>query len=377
MPTRYRALAQTLEGLKETGTDLIASNNGNIAPCVTHDDLGSYLYIPKLAKWFNLTLDQSINVFYLSLITLAFILSITGFFLLFRNRLSRIISMIGVIAVSMFSYLVGDVYIAYSFAILSIVPLLLYIVLNDRFKILLYSSVLIGLVLGFSNTVRSVSGSIVFIFVILIVLFYYPKNKIYKAGIIGLIILGIMIPRFHLKYKVKKRDIYLTTQIINYKPAPAQHVFWHSIYLGFGYLSNDYGIRYDDNIAKEKANKIDSTARYTYPEYETIIKSETIKLIKRDPKLIIETLMAKFGVIFVVFLLCSNLGFVVFFYRKRIRPIENSLFVLIIASSSFSFMVVPHQSYLICLITASVVYGIYSIGIFLQQRQISREKLPK
>jgi hypothetical protein len=88
-----------------------------------------------------------------------------------------------------------------------------------------------------------------------------------------------------------------------------QHPFWHTVYIGLGYLSNDYGLAYKDIIAAKKVHELAPDALLLLiPEYETALKTAVIDLLRKDPVFVVGTLLAKFGAVLIYFLLAANLG---------------------------------------------------------------------
>ena len=44
-----------------------------------------------------------------------------------------------------------------------------------------------------------------------------------------------------------------------------QHPMWHSIYIGLGYLPNDLGLRYRDDVATAKVRELAPDSGYLTP----------------------------------------------------------------------------------------------------------------
>jgi hypothetical protein len=96
---------------------------------------------------------------------------------------------------------------------------------------------------------------------------------------------------------IKERDSYYYSKIGSaYKSPLNHHVFWHSVYCGFGFLNNKYGIIWQDENAMEKVASLDPNAHYGSAEYNAILKKLILNLIKIDPHFFLRTIFAKFGV---------------------------------------------------------------------------------
>jgi hypothetical protein len=79
-------------------------------------------------------------------------------------------------------------------------------------------------------------------------------------------------------------------------PAPITTV-WHSVYLGLGYLSNPYGIRYDDNIAFEHALHEDPSLQFLGPGYGDTLLRLILRIAVGDPLFVLETVSTKAAVV--------------------------------------------------------------------------------
>jgi hypothetical protein len=64
---------------------------------------------------------------------------------------------------------------------------------------------------------------------------------------------------------------------------PAAHPLWHSVYIGFGYTENRYGIHYSDSYAAAAAEQADPHVRYLSSAYAQVLHKQVDALIRRDP----------------------------------------------------------------------------------------------
>ena len=61
------------------------------------------------------------------------------------------------------------------------------------------------------------------------------------------------------------------------------HPFWHTTYIGLGYLPNDWDIRYYDAIAYRDVLREDPKARFLGPAYGRILRDRYFKLVSSQP----------------------------------------------------------------------------------------------
>ena len=139
---------------------------------------------------------------------------------------------------------------------------------------------------------------------------------------------------------VADRDAYLSKEAIAFNHTTTDsHFFWHSVYIGFGFLNNPYGIVYSDgaatNLVKSKYPAIigSSDVDTDYHAYEHVLKQETLQLAINHPYFVIRTLAAKFGVVMLFVAASFSLGF---FYLFRARP--KSVDVVFLLGIGFGFL---------------------------------------
>jgi hypothetical protein len=71
------------------------------------------------------------------------------------------------------------------------------------------------------------------------------------------------------------------------------HPFWHTAYVGLGYLPNKWDIRYQDPIGWRDALRIDPHVNSTGPTYNRILRDRYFKLIGDDPGFAVRDYAAK------------------------------------------------------------------------------------
>ena len=96
---RYQDLQHVIEGYKQTSVPLVMHNGQHVMPYATTggDDIGIYLLIPKLAKFFNLSADQAISLFFYGIIFSSLALGLLGFFLLYKTVWERFVACVGLL----------------------------------------------------------------------------------------------------------------------------------------------------------------------------------------------------------------------------------------------------------------------------------------
>jgi hypothetical protein len=362
MPTRYQALLETLAGYKKTGMSLIAYDGHSLHPPAFGDDVGIYYFVPKIAQVFNMPIDRSFDIFIIGLTLISVVLALVGLFLLFKRPASIIVSLLGVSVLAFTMLKLSDVYVAAPFAILSVVPICLYFIQQNKLCwSLLVTLFFAGSIIGIANAMRSNAGTTVMIFLLILLAFYMRVPRRVKLILLSMLIIGTLIPSAFFSLLLNHRDDYLRTVATN-NCAPRQHVIWHSIYIGLGFLNNEYDIRYKDEVAFAKVKSISASVAYLSPEYEAILRKEVVSLAMNHPTFIIKTVLAKLGVMQGYLLIFANLGLLAAaIYRKRCS-LELAFWVGLAFSSISGLLVVPIPGYVSGFIALAMLYSIMSIN---------------
>ena len=139
------------------------------------------------------------------------------------------------------------------------------------------------------------------------------------------------------------------------------HAFWHSAYIGFGYLSNEVVTSYNDQVAYDKVQSLVPGTLYESPEYQHILRRQVWLLVRQHPQLVLYTLAAKLGVICSMFLVFANVGLIAV---KRVRKplgLELPFWTGIVFNALFGILVIPSVAYLLGFITFATLYGAVSV----------------
>lgn len=362
MPFRYQHLEMTLKGLEKSSVPLIEYNGTTFLPAGVSDDTGIYYFVPKIANIFGLNLDAAILVFFFSLLFVGLTSAIISIFGLQKRILHRIISLGFLAVLSGYLILRGDIYILSATTALTIIPLCYYLK-NKKIQLLyrILFFVLFGIIISLSNFIRSNSGTAVLIFLItyLIVVYFHDKKKILFFG--SALVIGLMVFNLFAANLKNNRDEFLSQFSDSHSELIEGHVLWHSIYLGFGFLNNNYGIIYNDDFAYAKARALKPEIIIHSDDYEKLMFSEVIKLLKNDPWFVIKTVAAKFGVVLVYLLLFTNIGFYYIFRSRRNLRILLPFVPAVLFNLLFPVVVMPFPGYMIGIVAIAMIFSIMSI----------------
>jgi hypothetical protein len=368
MPSRYWDLENTALGLRRTGTALITIDGNVIGPAGSMDDVGSYYFIPELSVRFSMPVRRAVDVFYLGLIAVSLIAGAWGFFLLFKEWPGRIIVILGLLMLAGVASKVGDVYIFYFVTSVVAVPWILVLARRQRqdFRLPAFLA-LMGVLIAFANWVRGYSGTGALLFVCGVLVLYPAATASRKAALLLCLGLGLILPSLFFSHLVAERDKVVRAYCPGYAALWSGHSFWHPVYTGLGFLQNDYGLRWDDTVTYDKVQTIAPGTLFGSPQYDKVLKEETIVFAKHHPWFIFMTLASKIGVTLAVFLLAANVGLAAAVYWRKPWGVEIPFWLAILFSSVFSILVYPLPQYMLGLITFGVLYAITSIGFGLER----------
>ncbi len=360
MEYRLKNIQGALEALRETGVDLLGkSSDGLYGVAGLGDDPGIYYFVPRLAHATGWDLQTAINVFILSLIGISLVAWGVSFLRPRSHPLTLLAAILGMGVLARWAYLFSDVYVAQLTAVLTVIPFFLR---RDDNRLpgawLWVGTFLAGILWGVLEQIRSGTGWGGLVFITLWALtrrsWAFPR----RAGLILAVLAGMAIPSAHFHHLESRRDAWLAQR----QPATTVkldrgHSFWHSVYIGFGYLKNPYGLEYLDRYAYERAARVDPTVTHFTPRYHDILRDAVFELARRDPWFVLKTLAAKFALLFGWFALFSATGWWVFPWA---RPKARELIPPLGAAFYFALpglLVYPQNNYVFGMIALAVVLG--------------------
>lgn len=372
MPFRYEELGRAVEGYARTGVALIADGPRGLAPAGVSDDIGIYFFIPKVVHSLQVPLDRGIELFFTGSIVLSLLVGVIGGLLAFKTWPGRCAALLGALLIGLLCYKTGDVYLVPGVLALAVVPWLLY-ALNGRLKAgpTVIIGVLTGVAVGTGHYLRAHAGTAVVLFLVTLVLLYRRSPGRTRLALAAAFVVGLLLPVAGFARLVSQRDAYLIAHGV-VPNADSHHAFWHSVYIGFGFLTNNHGIRYDDWVAIDLAKRRSPQVIIWSRGYEKIIKDEVFKLVREDPRLIGQTVFAKLGVLGFYLALFGGVGIAL--AVRRVNPFPSDLaFAVAIAFSALpGILVMPMASYLTGFIALCLLYGVVGVEHAATRRKEAR-----
>ncbi len=377
MQCRLIHLKNTLLGYQKTGISLIEFNGKEFSPCFTEDDIGIYVIIPKIANFFNLSINQAINSFFYALIFIPLLVGTLGFFFYYKSNLQRAIATISLLLLARQACFLGDVYLSYYACVVTIVPWSLYFWKQKKYtdNFLLFSFA-VGIIVGFFQYIRAYSGigTILFFFILFSNYLFSKNNKAIKS--ICLLALGLALPVLYFNRIHTSSLNYLKSNLSHTVQIQKNHLFWHPVYLGFGFLKtlNSNNIEWSDEFGYKKVNEKNPgiTIKNTL-EYEEVLKNEVYNLFKNHFQFVLFTIFAKIGIMLFYLVKYANFGLIIALFYRKPWPLELAFWIGMGFYAIFPILAIPiFIEYALGFISVATLYGIVSINYALEHGLLNR-----
>jgi len=375
MDDRHHALAEVAVGWEKTRVPLVGFDGQQLVAAGCGDDIAMYYVVPMLARAARIALTDAVDLFLAGIVLISAIAGALGLILVCRVPFGRLVSIAAIVLLSLLALRTGDIYVVQSSVVLALVPWILFFGRNRRSRWQLLAFVFFGsAVLATANLFRTHAGTGVLIFMGWLVAFNPQHKRKFKLLLAFAALVGMLVPVVYFRILLDTRDAYLK-KYGHVATAFRQHVFWHTIYVGLGYINNDVVPSYRDEVAQGRVREVaPQTIAYSL-EYERYIKLEVMRTVRKHPFLVFETLAAKVGVIVGLVLVCANLGLVAAYRYPKHWPIEVAFWNAIAFQALFGILAIPVLPYLLGLIAFTVLYAVISIDVALQRgtlRDLSR-----
>jgi hypothetical protein len=376
MPARYVDLQSTVTGYMHSGVPLVRERSSLWQP-PPPDDIGIYYFIPKLVSATGWSLQRATDTFFISLLVLGLTGALAGWWLCFESSLARVIA-VGVLSVlSAVAYAGGDVYIVAFSVVVIVVPWALYLRRRKTPAITGTVAFTLGMLVSTADYIRSQSGTAALIFATIIFAYFPMRHRKEKLILVSCLLAGVVGPWLLFRSAVNRRNAFLSKVCPQYgHEMNYEHPFWHSVYIGLGFLQNDpvhlsatNTIHYRDEVAFAKVEEIAPGTPYFSKNYEHILRHETLGILVHHPAFVLASLAAKSGVILLAIIISANVGLVAAYTCRKPWPIDIAFWLSIAFSALPGLLVMPTPRYLLGLIALSVSYSIASLGFVVEQRR--------
>lgn len=369
MPYRHLALRYAVAGFLRSRVPLVAFDGTKYLQAGFSDDPGIYYFIPRLAIWSGLPLESAIDLFFGGILAVSFLAGIIGFLITLDRWPLKLWSVFALGMLLWFAYRKGDVYVALSAPAVAIVPWFLYLLRKNAAgagtAAFLFG---VGLLAGFANQVRSYAATGLVIFIVILVAFEWKSSHARKLILLVTLAAGMLLPAAYFRHLIAQRDAYLVAVQPGYTSTVDQHPIWHTVYTGLGFTKNPYVAGYRDEVAAEAVYAISPSTPYLSPEYERILREESLRIARQHPLFIVVTLVAKLRIVLFLLLSWCNAGLLAAAFYPKGWAMESAFWGASVFSSLFGIVAIPQVQYLLGFMAFAALYGIVSLDYALRQR---------
>lgn len=361
MPHRLENLQAAIDGFKASGTLLVTLTASGFGAADLGDDPGLYLLAAPLGAWLGLDAHATATVFLLGLIMTAFAIGSLGLWRAFATRPGRAVGTTGFALLACLSYVIGDVYVVSAAVLMALTPWLWVATRKRSVRSLLVSAPVAGLTAGAANLIRGQAGTVALVVIATALGLARWASVRSRLLALSLLIVAALVAPVGLSIVHHERDAFLARADHVRPAAAAGHPIWHSIYIGLGYVANDHGIIYLDDVGFDLVKTRDPDALSGSPESEAILRSEVFRLVAEDPGFIARGVGAKLVAILGYFVVFTNLGLAALFV---VRPPLGELPPLCVGLAFAALpgiLVIPLLDYLLGFIALCVLLGVLSI----------------
>jgi hypothetical protein len=310
MGSRLEALTSSIDVLEHGGPPLLASalpyeKSWRTTPAQSYhsaaytDDPGLYLYVPVAAEVVGVD-DPRILVKGLALASFALLALLYPlvFYELFGSVAAGVLAPL---LLGAFTFLANsDIYWVAGWCPLLCLPVLFLVATRPWTRWSVAACVAIGLVASYAGSIRAQAGLGVAIATLGVVVFRAPTwgRRVAVAALVILAYLSIRPALFRGLEAYRDHEIaaYIDTHPAWENVDDSGHPFWHSAYIGLGYLPNRWGIVWSDSNAAAAVRRVDPNAVFLSPRYSAILRDLYFDIVRDDPGLVVHTYAAKAAV---------------------------------------------------------------------------------
>lgn len=381
MPCRIELFQEAVAGFKAFGVPLVSLKNGLAAPSGYSDDIGAYYFVQKIAGLTGFQVGQCVDAFYFGMIAIALLAGGLGVMRLYPEWRHRLVFFCYMALSALISLKIGDVYISQAALVLALLPWGLFLFFRDEpcrapgpspVSLSIFT-LAAGLLCGVGHHIRGHAGTGVILFVGLSILLSRGLPRRSKILGAGLMILGFLVPFFFFGHLLAQRDAFIARQNPGAEKVLQRHPFWHTIYIGLGFLANDHVKGRLDHNAMERVQEIAPGTEYISRKYEDILRGEVLRLVRSHPHFLLRTLAAKTGIILLYLVLAANLGLLFHFLAPFDWRLQIPFLAALSFNSIFGLLATPYGGYLLGMIVTAALYGAFGVNGFLMKSLSGRQ----
>jgi hypothetical protein len=370
--TRVDGLEQSLAVLERGGPILSVPGtaSGQFLPAGGGDDQGLYLIVPWLAH--VLGWQDPVNLLrWMALVALGITVALYPWLIrrLTGSTLAGVLSPFALL-IGLWLMPLADIYWVATWVTLLLVPLLL--LLDRRWpRHGLVALLALLVVASVASSIRAQAGLPVLIGAALIVLRRQWPGWQRGGAIVLCVVAYLSFSTIAMAGARAVRESQLDGGTL-VGEAGRSHPFWHTAYIGLGYLPNDWDIHYFDDIGYRDVLRVDPKAKFLGPAYSRILRERYFSLLGGHPVYGAKVYGAKFlgalrPAVPALLALVLLVPWLLLVDTRRARWRRDALFVLIagLVALASPMLATPFSAYLLGWLGAVLLAAILASGAVL------------
>jgi hypothetical protein len=354
MISRYVAMVQAARGNQCTGTTSVGYNGHQYLQTGGSDDPGIMELIPAISSFLGVSIANSYDLVILAVISLGILIGYAGLWKLFSDRRLRLIGVAVFLCLAIAEAGIADEYMFQVSPLIAAIPWLLYLGITGKNLALTLGATLLAFCSSWCSLIRS--GSLAICLTFLCTLFVFRHRSQNPFLPLVLIVIACIPSVLFERSVISRRDAALA-KIGESAKAEDSHAFWHTFYIGFGFIPNSEVPAYEDGVAAEKVRSIDPSAAYASAKYQAILRRELWSLLKRRPMLVIGTLAAKAGIMILLASILLSPVRQLIFTEPAIFWFDAASLLTIGMSAMNGIVAIPRASYLLTFLCLIFLYS--------------------
>lgn len=258
------------------------------------DDEGLFLYAPLLSDWLGLGDPRDgLKLIWIVLSMLAIAMAPPLYASLFGSMAAGLVAPI-VLLGGVATLRLEDIYWVVAWSIYCLLPMVLWIaVRRPRWPLPLLVAIVVAA--SFASSIRSHAGLAVLLAAAAVVL-TMPWSRAQRGlGAAAVVVAYLAVTPLGLSLVHEYRDHQVGRDLA--ADVTRSHPFWHSAYIGLGYLPNEAKIGYRDDIGWAHARREVPDVEYLSPEYERTLRGLTFDVVRDDPRFFVSQAVRKLVVL--------------------------------------------------------------------------------
>jgi hypothetical protein len=371
MPSRAEDLRASMTVLRQGGPLLLGRHglSGSFYS-IGSGETGIYVYLPLLSRLLGVADPVSlVRYCYVVLYGLTAISYPAVFYKLTGSLLAGLAAPI-LLLLCVASMGFDDTYWILAWGALTLLPLI-YLLATHWPRLGWLALVAISFSAGWLSSIRESSGLPLVIAAVIVLLIHRSRARRVPLTLALLVVAYISITTFVFGVIRAHSAHRLSATVKQEQPAPHP---WHTLYIGLGYLPNDYGIRYKDEIAAERVQREAPGTPYLSSRYVSVIRGAYFDVVDEHPIEVLWQYTAKalvtaadaFPYLLPSLLAIPAMLLLGFDPRRRRQWLLLTVPVVILGFSP-SLVAIPTQSYELGLYAVLGVVAILGLGWILAQ----------